>query len=137
MEYTIRTLTAEDVFPVVNIISKIGVLEIKKSLNGKAIHSLIKSAKKEMDADANDADVKNDIILEEVGASIFFDFVEIILKNLGKCKEEIFEFVSSVTSISVNELKAISPAEFMEMVIDIFKKDEFKDFMKVVLKFVK
>lgn len=132
MEYTIRTLNAEDIFPVVHIISKIGISEIKKSFNEKTIHSLIKDVKKE-----KGADVDNDTLTRDVGVSIFFDFAEIVLKNLGKCKEEIFEFMSSVTSISVTELKALSPADFMEMVIAVFTKDEFKDFMKVVLKFAK
>lgn len=132
MEYTIRTLNAEDIFPVVNIISKIGISEIKKSFNGAAIHSLVKDVKKE-----KGKDVDNDTLTKEVGVSIFFDFAEIVLKNLGKCKEEIFEFLSSVTSISVADLKMLSPAEFMEMVIAVFKKSEFKDFMRVVLKFVK
>lgn len=132
MEYTIRTLNAEDIFPVVNIISKIGISEIKKSFNGAAIHSLVKDVKKE-----KGKDVDNDTLTKEVGVSIFFDFAEIVLKNLGKCKEEIFEFMSSVTSISVADLKTLSPAEFMEMVIAVFKKNEFKDFMRVVLKFVK
>ncbi len=132
MEYTIRTLNAEDIFPVVNIISKIGISEIKKSFNKAAVHSLIKDVKKE-----KGINVDNDTLTKEVGVSIFFDFAEIVLKNLGKCKEEIFEFLSSVTSISVTELKMISPAEFMEMVIAVFKKDEFKDFMKVVSKFIK
>lgn len=132
MDYTIRTLNAEDIFPVVSIISKIGISEIKKSFNTAAIHSLVKDVKKE-----KGKDVDNDTLSNEIGVSIFFDFAEIVLKNLGKCKEEIFEFISSVTSVSAEELKALSPAEFMEMVLDVFKRDEFRDFMKVVLKFVK
>lgn len=147
MEYTVRALNAEDIFPAVNIISKIGISQFKKAFEGANLKTLISNAKEKMN-ESNEgtasskskksADGKNsELFAAEVGMSLAFDIVEIIFKNFGNCKEEIFKFLSSLTSIEVANLKAAPPADVANMLIEIFEQKEFKDFLKVVLKFVK
>lgn len=147
MEYKVRALNAEDIFPAVNIISKIGISQFKKVFEGASLNVLISNAKEKMsesneetiDSKSEEASVfqNNEAYVAEVGMSIAFDIVEIIIKNFGNCKEEIFNFLSSLTSIEVENLKAAPPADVANMLIDIFEQKEFKDFLKVVLKFVK
>lgn len=147
MEYKVRALNAEDIFPAVNIISKIGISQFKKVFEGASLKVLISNAKEKM-SESNEETIgskseepsvsqNNEAYVAEVGMSIAFDIVEIILKNFGNCKEEIFNFLSSLTSIEVENLKAAPPADVANMLIDIFEQKEFKDFLKVVLKFVK
>lgn len=147
MEYKVRALNAEDIFPAVNIISKIGISQFKKVFEGASLKVLISNAKEKMN-ESNEETIgskseepsvsqNNEAYVAEVGMSIAFDIVEIILKNFGNCKEEIFNFLSSLTSIEVENLKAAPPADVANMLIDIFEQKEFKDFLKVVLKFVK
>lgn len=147
MEYKVRALNAEDIFPAVNIISKIGISQFKKVFEGASLNVLISNAKEKMsgsneetiDSKSEESSVSqnNEAYVAEVGMSIAFDIVEIILKNFGNCKDEIFNFLSSLTSIEVENLKAAPPADVANMLIDIFEQKEFKDFLKVVLKFVK
>lgn len=147
MEYKVRALNAEDIFPAVNIISKIGISQFKKVFEGASLNVLISNAKEKMsesneetiDSKSEESSVSqnNEAYVAEVGMSIAFDIVEIIIKNFGNCKEEIFNFLSSLTSIEVENLKAAPPADVANMLIDIFEQKEFKDFLKVVLKFVK
>lgn len=147
MEYKVRALNAEDIFPAVNIISKIGISQFKKVFEGASLKVLISNAKEKMsesneetiDSKSEESSVSqnNEAYVAEVGMSIAFDIVEIILKNFGNCKDEIFNFLSSLTSIEVENLKAAPPADVANMLIDIFEQKEFKDFLKVVLKFVK
>lgn len=147
MEYKVRALNAEDIFPAVNIISKIGISQFKKAFEGANLKALISNAKEKMsesseetiDSKSEESSVSqnNEAYVAEVGMFLAFDIAEIILKNFENCKEEIFKFLSSLTSIEVENLKAAPPADVANMLIDIFEQKEFKDFLKVVLKFVK
>ena len=68
------------------------------------------------------------------GMTIAFEMANTIVQNIPHCEKEIFELLASVSGLKVNEIKAFGLATFTEMVIDFVKKEEFKDFFKVVSK---
>lgn len=122
-EYNFRQLNSTDIFPICNIISKIGIRELKDCFKGQDLSEM--------------TDKKNESAMMAIGASVTFDVAGVIFANMQKCQKEIYTFLSSVTELSQEELKAISPADFADIVINFFKKDELKDFIKVVSKFIK
>lgn len=131
--YTFRTLCAEDVFPMFNIINKIGIREFK------SVFSNIDDLKK-MLAYANapqedKANALNDII--ESGLSIAFDFAGIIFGNVNKCENDVFRFLASVSNLDEKGVRGLSLSIFFEMILDLIKKEEFKDFFRVVSKLFK
>ena len=62
---------------------------------------------------------------------------DVIFKNLPKCEDDIIQMLSNTSNLTVAQVKKLSLAEFTEMVIDFIKKEEFKDFIKVVSKLFK
>lgn len=122
-EYTFRQLKSTDIFPVCNIISKIGIKELRNSFKGQDISAL---------TNAEDEDA-----ILALGVGVAFDVAGVVFANMHKCQQEIYAFLSSVTELSEEELKAMPPADFADIVIQFFKKEELKDFMKVVSKFIK
>lgn len=141
--YTFRKLKSTDIFLMVQIINKIGVAELKGLLDKDSIKNIVESVTGNANAteDAeNETDDKTDDktdVLTQIGISLAFDVATIILKNLPKCETDIYEMLANVTEKDVDFIKNLDMDVFFGMIIDFCKKDEFKDFLKVVSKFLK
>ena len=113
--YTFRKLNSTDMFLMFKIIGKIGVKELASFVDG----DFVKNITKNKDYMAS-------------GISIVLETAGIILENLPKCENEVYEMLAKTSNLSVDQVKGLDFATFTEMVIDFIKKEEFKDFIKVV-----
>lgn len=116
--YTFRKLNATDTFLMFKVLSKIGINDIADGINADSMKKLIK--------DHKDGDATN------VGIAVATGMVNVLLTNLPKCENEIYQLLSNTSNMTVDEIQQMDFAAFMEMVIDFVKKEEFKDFFKVV-----
>lgn len=121
--YTFRKLSSKDIFLMTKILGKIGIRQFKGCFEGEALDALVASFKEK----------KTDEALVQVGISIGFDGIDIIMGNLHKCESDIYELLSSVSGVPASEIEA-DALLFVEMLIDFFKKPEFPAFIKVVSK---
>lgn len=123
--YTFRRLSSVDVFLMFKIISKIGVKEFNACFENEGIKNLIASTMGDnAAAEAPSASITYIAVILEVA--------DVIFRNLPKCENDIFQMLSQTSDLSVDEVRALDFAVFTEMVIDFIKKEEFKDFIKVV-----
>lgn len=127
--YELRRLTADDVFPMFQIISKIGIKEFKKCFESPEIMQMMKGA-----ASGNEG---QDDVVKSVGMTVAFDLAGIIVSNLASCKNDIYQFLAQLSGMTTKEIAGLPMMTFFEMIIDVFKKDEFKDFFQVVAKLLK
>ena len=123
MEYTFRKITSKDIFPMSQIISKIGIKEFKQCFESDAVKTMVKSG--------NNAD------MSAVGLTVMLDIGGVIISHLPDCEKDIFKFLSSVTGLKVSEIENAPIADFAEMIIELVKKDDFKDFIGVVSRLFK
>ena len=123
--YTFRKLNSTDIFLMFKIIGKIGINEITKSFDKDIVNDMIKNTKGLENAST------------VVGISVILEAANIIIGNLPKCETEIYQMLSNTSNLSVDEVKGLDFATFTEMVIDFVKKEEFKDFIKVVSRLFK
>lgn len=123
MEYTLRTLTADDMFPMFSIISKIGLKEFKDCFASKQAKDAITKA---------NAEAEGEIDVSSVGVVIAFDVASIIFSNIGKCKDDIYALLSGLSGMSKKEIAALPMNVFMTMIVDVVKKEEFADFFQAV-----
>lgn len=127
--YTFRALGAPDIFLMTKIISKIGIREFKACMESDSITGLIQNMVKEKGAEA----ANDDSNIFSVGVGVVLEVADVILGNMSKCEAEIYQLLSQVSGLSVKEITAPGNAVmFFEMVIDFIKKEEFRDFYKVV-----
>lgn len=122
--YTFRRLSSVDVFLMFKIISKIGVKEFNACFENDGIKNLVATMMGDTAAEAPSASVTYIAVILEVA--------DVIFKNIPKCENDIFQMLSQTSDLSVEEVRALDFAVFTEMVIDFIKKEEFKDFIKVV-----
>ena len=136
--YELKTLNAEHIFPMFNIINKIGVTEFKTFIEGDRLKTIISAFKADnTNGEDEDNNTNGEDVVTKLGISIFVELASIIITNLPKCENDIFHLLSSVSNLSVDEVRKLDLATFTEMIIDFVKKEEFKDFIKVVSKLFK
>ena len=122
--YTFRKLSSTDMFLMFKIIGRIGINDLLKSFGEdkvKEIASVVTGN-------------KNENALTLVGVTVTLELVNFILANIHKCERDIYELLSNTSNLSFEQVKELDFATFTGMVIDFIKKEEFKDFIKVVLK---
>lgn len=122
--YALRALEAKDVFLMSKIIGAIGIKEFKSAFESDELKSMIRSN--------GDTDVTM-----SVGISVFMDIAGIIFNNLPKCEKDVYIFLGSLSGMDAKQIESLPMVTFTEMIIDVIKKEEFKDFMKVVSKLLK
>lgn len=114
-KWEFRALTAQDIFPIANLIGKIGIGSfVEKFADGGVAKAI-----EEGDADS-------------VGMKVMVRGIETVLANLDSCEKDIYKILSSTSNLSEKEIKALSMGDFVEMIVDFIKKDDFADFFKQV-----
>lgn len=126
-KYELRDFQSKDIFAMTRILSCIGIKEFRSCFESEDVKSVI-------------ADVKNgnkSANLDSVGIAVMLNVADVIIGNLGKAEQYIYQLLASLSGMSKKELEELDMITFVEMIMDVFKKDEFKDFFKVASKFVK
>ena len=124
--YTLRTLNAGDIFPMLRILSKVGMKEISQCFENEEIRKAIANASKGSDADVTG-----------VGMTVVTNMAGLLLEHLPDCKDDIFRFLASISSLEASDIAAMSMADFAEMIFDVVYKDEFSDFFTAAVKSIK
>lgn len=124
--YTLREMTAEDVFPMFKIISGIGLKEFKGCFEDDSVKAAIKGGAEGEKPDAT-----------EVGITIALGIADVLFANLPKCKNDIYQLLSGLSGMSTKEIAALPVAVFMNMVVDTIKKEEFADFFQAAARLFK
>nr|DAX15466.1 MAG TPA: hypothetical protein [Herelleviridae sp.] len=127
-KFELRTLKSEDVFPMFKIISKIGLKEIKEQFDPATLGKIANAFK------AGNKDAKGEDMLYSIGFTVVLEIANIVIANVPNCKKEIYGLLSQVSGMSEKELANLDFVTFTEMIVEFFKKDEFKDFIGVVSK---
>lgn len=117
--YTLRALAAKDVFIVSKILSQIGMKEFKDAFDSEMAGKMI-------------AGGMDDSKVAAVGMNVFFDLSQVLLSNLPKCEKDIYAFLASLSGMDAKKIEALPMNTFIEMVIDVIRKEEFTDFFKLV-----
>ena len=125
--YTFRKLAAVDVFPMFKIIGAIGINEFTACFEKDGVKNMIASFTGESTEELSSI----------VGISVILEIANVIIGNLPKCENEIYQILSQTSNLTVKQVEELDMAVFFEMVIDFIKKEEFKDFIKVVSKLFK
>ncbi len=125
MEFELRRMTSADIFPMCTIIKKIGIDEVKKIINSPELMSLVSNSKGKDDRTT------------AIGMSFMLDIASLIVGNIPKIETDLYKFLASMAKTTEKELREISPADFLELVIAVLKHEDFKDFFKVASQLLK
>ena len=127
MEYEMRNLQATDIFSIVKILNGIGLKNIKEAINIKEINK-IRQGMTEDNASA---------ITSQVGVNVVMSIATVILENLPKVENDLYNFIGSVIDMKAKDIAKMDMGDFMDVLIAIIQKEEFKDFFKRASKLIK
>lgn len=127
--YTFRKLNSTDLFPMIKLITKIGIDELTEVFEGDTIKGIVESVTKKEENVAG-----KEII---VGIGVALKLVNKIMEHIPLCENEIYTLLSRVSGMDIEQIKILDLDVFMEMLLDFVMKDEFKDFFRVASKYIK
>lgn len=130
-KFNLRNFIADDIFSMTTIISKIGIEKFMNQVDKDMINKLTEKNNEE----ENNEETKNkkmETIFALVGIGSIMNIVKVILGNLVLVKEDLYILLSDLSEMTTEEISKLSMGDFTRLVIQVIKKDDFKDFMKVV-----
>ena len=127
MEYTMRNLQATDIFSVVKILNGIGLKNVKEAIDFEEINKIRKGMTEE----------NADVISSQVGLNVVMSLATVIIENLPKIENDLYNFIGSVIDVKAKDVAKMDMGEFMDILITIIQKEEFKDFFKRASKLIK
>ena len=123
----LRNLQASDLFGMVRILKGIGLSKIKSAVD----FDKIKEARKSM------TDENADDIASQVGTDIVLSIVGLMFENLPDVESDVYKFIGGVANMKPADVAKLDINVFMDLILDIFKKEEFTDFFKRASKLIK
>lgn len=120
MNYKMRKLNAKDLFKIANILNKIGIGKLKEVIDIDRVTAMANAK----------ADVDKNTLASAIGTNVIFDIVGLIVSNLEKVEKDLFIFLADVIGTDVKTVETMDIDDFMDLLVAIIKKDEFKDFFK-------
>ena len=123
----LRNLQASDIFTMVKILNGIGLTKIKSAIDFEKIKELRK----------NMTDKNADDIASQVGTDVILSVVSVMFENLPAIESDLYKFVGSLVGIKPTEVAKLDLNVFVDLIFDIFKKEEFVDFFKRASKLIK
>ena len=127
--YTFRKLNSTDLFPMIKLITKIGIDELTEVFEGDTIKGIVESVTKK------EENVSGKEIV--VGVGVALKLVNKIMEHIPYCETEIYTLLSRVSGMDVEQIKVLDIDVFMEMILDFVMKDEFRDFFKAASRCIK
>ncbi len=124
MAYTLRNLKADDTFLMLKIIKKIGIKEIKACFEAPEVKDAINKA----------VSGNGETDVTDVGMGVAFEIASVIVSNLPECREEIYQLLSTLSGMKREEIADMPMTDFVGMIVDVIRKEEFKDFFQAVFK---
>ena len=123
----LRKLQSSDLFRMVRIINGIGFKMIKDSINVDEINKLRKGM----------TDENADEVTSQVGVSVVMSILGVVIENLPKVENDVYEFCGSVAGIKPKDIAKMEMGEFMDLLVAIFKMDGFRDFFSRASKLIR
>lgn len=113
-----RKIITSDIFAMVRIIRKIGLDDIKSYIGAFSGMKLEKAEN-----------------LREKGAEILIDVICSALSKLPDIEDDLCGFIGGICEKKAEEIEALPPAEFVDIIYEIVHKEEFGDFFTAVSRF--
>lgn len=127
MNFELRKLKATDLFKMVKILNLIGFKNIKDVFNNDEVRDLKSKVN----------DKNKEKMAGEIGMNIIMSILSVVFENLPSCENELYDFCGGVAGLKSEEVADLEINDFMNLLISIGKKDEFKDFFSQAQKLIK
>lgn len=113
-----RKLKGTDIFTVLRLLSKLGVKDLVFDMFGNTDLAKVKDA----------TDVK--LLADGKGANLMAVIFETLTDKLPLIEDDLNQFLGDLTGNDAKEIADLEFGEYMQLIMDFFKKEELKDFFQ-------
>lgn len=114
--YTLRSLCADDLVPMMNIVKTIGVKDIRACFATDKIMKLL----------AEKGSAEN--VETAIGVDVVADIVQLLVERLPDCKNDVYALLANLSGMKQKDIASLGLGTFGAMVADVIRDPEFKDF---------
>lgn len=118
MNLQMRKLKGTDIFTVLRLLSKLGVKDLVFDMFGNTDLAKVKDA----------TDVK--LLADGKGANLMAVIFETLTEKLPLIEDDLNQFLGDLTGNDAKEIADLEFGEYMQLIMDFFKKEELKDFFQ-------
>ena len=119
--YELRKLKSTDLFLMLNLVKKIGIATFADAVVDDGFKQIFTGSEGKTEED-----------YANVGKTVF-NIIQLIIERLTDCQNEIYDLLEAVSNLNRQQLEDLDMDVFMEMVVELVEKDEFKQlFTRVV-----
>ena len=123
----LRNLQSSDLFAMVKILNKLGIKNIKDSIDMKEIREARKNITKENEKE----------VASEIGTMVIMSIITIVLENLPEIENDLYKFIGGIANIKDKDVAKMGINEFTDLLFEIANKEDFKDFFKRASKLIR
>lgn len=129
--YTLRDIEADDLDYLTAIIDKIGVDKVADCIDKDMVKDIV--------GDKEDKESKsiNDTVLNALGIKVMTNVAAIIIKNYKIAKDDIYSLLAALSGMEKDAIAHLKLPEYVGMIIEVCKKDEFIESFKVASSLLK
>lgn len=110
--YTLRELTAEDTFPMLGIIDKVGAEKIIELFTEPGVLAAAAAGEK----------------AEKVGVGVAMKIAKIVIGNIQNIKDDLYTLLSQLSGLPRSDIAKLPMNTFIHMIVDVVKMVNFRDF---------
>lgn len=129
--YTLRKLQDADLFPLLQLLRKLGFKEVKDLYNKHKDNVKFNPADYATEEEAKEA---LDKLQKEQGIEIMFELADFILSKLDTHSNSIYEFFSGLAGVTADDIKKMEFGTLPLMIYDSFSEVKNTAFFKVLSK---
>ncbi|ENJ9653551.1 hypothetical protein AB2T14_001159 [Clostridium botulinum] len=74
---------------------------------------------------------------QKIGIEVMLDIADIVMCNLDNAKDDINKLLANLCNTTIKEIEKLDFLEYNTLIMDFFKKEELKNFFKVIFSSLK
>ena len=117
-----RKLSSMDLFPLLNIMAKIGIKDLIQEVFKQRAEYVKKAKEGKTESDS-----------AIVGAEVMAQITELVFMNIGRAQNEINTLLSKLCDVTKKEIESLSMSEYIGLVTDFLAQEEFKASLNVIM----
>lgn len=115
-----RDLKGKDIYLMTSLISKIGVRNVAKCMNVLEVQEALRDGEDEPGED----------VMAKIGTMVFVGFIDLLMEKMEDCEGAIRRLLSRLYDMPEAEVDELDANDYLDMIIDIVKGENFADFFK-------
>lgn len=129
--YTLRKLQDSDLFPLLQLLRKLGFKDMKETFN--KYKGTVRFNKKDYESEEEAAKALKEL-KEKAGTDIVFDMADFVLSKLDTHSDAIYDFFASMAGVPADAIKQMEFGTLPLMIYDTFSEVKNTAFFKVLTK---